>query len=144
LKTGERISSGKGSKMAYTLPEDFYYTKDHEWAQVDENIVSIGVTEFAQEQLGEVVYVELPEEGQKVNQGESFGVVESVKAASDLYAPVSGTVIEVNTALLEDPGSLNDDPMNDGWLIRIEMDSEKELAALMRAPDYRKLVSEKK
>lgn len=130
--------------MAYTLPEDFYYTKEHEWAQVDENIVSIGVTEFAQEQLGEVVYVELPEEGQKVNQGESFGVVESVKAASDLYAPVSGTVIEVNTALLEDPGSLNDDPMNDGWLIRIEMDSEKELAALMRAPDYRKLVSEKK
>jgi glycine cleavage system H protein len=128
----------------YALPEDFYYTKDHEWAQVDENIVTIGVTEFAQEQLGEVVYVELPEEGQKVNQGESFGVVESVKAASDLYAPVSGTVIEVNTALLEDPGSLNDDPMNNGWLIRIEMDTEKELAALMRVPDYRKLIAEKK
>ena len=128
----------------YALPEDFYYTKDHEWAQVDENIVTIGVTEFAQEQLGEVVYVELPEEGQKVNQGESFGVVESVKAASDLYAPVSGTVIEVNTALLEDPGALNDDPMNNGWLIRIEMDTEKELAALMRVPDYRKLITEKK
>lgn len=128
----------------YALPEDFYYTKEHEWAQVDENIVTIGVTEFAQEQLGEVVYVELPEEGQKVNQGESFGVVESVKAASDLYAPVSGTVIEVNTALLEDPGSLNDDPMNNGWLIRIEMDTEKELANLMRVPDYRKLISEKK
>jgi glycine cleavage system H protein len=128
----------------YALPEDFYYTKDHEWAQVDENIVTIGVTEFAQEQLGEVVYVELPEEGQKVNQGESFGVVESVKAASDLYAPVSGTVIEVNNALLEDPGALNDDPMNNGWLIRIEMDTEKELAALMRVPDYRKLITEKK
>lgn len=130
--------------MSYALPEDFYYTKDHEWAQVDENIVTIGITEFAQEQLGEVVYVELPEEGQKVNQGESFGVVESVKAASDLYAPVSGTVIEVNTALMEDPGSLNDDPMNDGWLIRIEMDSEKELANLVRAPEYRKMVTEKK
>ncbi|MES2964069.1 MAG: glycine cleavage system protein GcvH [Bdellovibrionota bacterium] len=130
--------------MSYALPEDFYYTKDHEWAQVDENIVTIGVTEFAQEQLGEVVYVELPEEGQKVNQGESFGVVESVKAASDLYAPVSGTVIEVNTALMEDPGSLNDDPMNDGWLIRIEMDSEKELANLVRAPEYRKMITEKK
>ena len=128
----------------YALPEDFYYTKDHEWAQVDENIVTIGVTEFAQEQLGEVVYVELPEEGQKVNQGESFGVVESVKAAADLYAPVSGTVIEVNNALLEDPGALNDDPMNNGWLIRIEMDTEKELAALMRVPDYRKLITEKK
>ena len=130
--------------MSYALPEDFYYTKDHEWAQVDENIVTIGVTEFAQEQLGEVVYVELPEEGQKVNQGESFGVVESVKAASDLYAPVSGTVIEVNMALMEDPGALNDDPMNDGWLIRIEMDSEKELANLVRAPEYRKMVTEKK
>lgn len=130
--------------MSYQLPEDFYYTKDHEWAQVDENIVTIGVTEFAQEQLGEIVYVELPEEGAKVNQGESFGVVESVKAASDLYAPVSGTVIEVNMALLEDPSSLNDDPMNDGWLIRIEMDSEKELANLIRVPDYKKLIAEKK
>ena len=130
--------------MSYQLPEDFYYTKDHEWAQVDENIVTIGVTEFAQEQLGEVVYVELPEEGAKVNQGESFGVVESVKAASDLYAPVSGTVIEVNMTLMEDPSSLNDDPMNDGWLIRIEMDSEKELANLMRVPEYKKLITEKK
>ncbi len=130
--------------MSYQLPEDFYYSKDHEWAQVDENIVSIGITEFAQEQLGEIVYVELPEEGAKVNQGESFGVVESVKAASDLYAPVSGTVIEVNSALLEDPSSLNDDPMNDGWLIRIEMDSEKELANLIRVADYKKLIAEKK
>jgi glycine cleavage system H protein len=127
--------------MSYQLPEDFYYTKDHEWAQVDENIVTIGITEYAQEQLGEVVYVELPEEGAKVNQGESFGVVESVKAASDLYAPVSGTVIEVNTALLEEPGALNDDPMNDGWLIRIEMDSEKELANLIRVADYKKLIN---
>jgi glycine cleavage system H protein len=130
--------------MSYQLPEDFYYTKDHEWAQVDENIVTIGITEYAQEQLGEIVYVELPEEGAKVNQGESFGVVESVKAASDLYAPVSGTVIEVNMALMEDPNALNDDPMNEGWFIRIEMDSEKELANLMRVPDYKKLVSEKK
>jgi len=134
----------KESEMSYQLPEDFYYTKDHEWAQVDENIVTIGITEFAQEQLGEVVYVELPEEGAKVNQGESFGVVESVKAASDLYAPVSGTVIEVNMTLVDDPSSLNDDPMNDGWLIRIEMDSEKELANLIRVPDYKKLISEKK
>jgi len=130
--------------MSYQLPEDFYYTKDHEWAQVDENIVTVGITEFAQEQLGEVVYVELPEEGAKVNQGESFGVVESVKAASDLYSPVSGTVIEVNSGLLEDPSPLNDDPMNEGWLIRIEMDSEKELANLLRVADYKKLISEKK
>jgi glycine cleavage system H protein len=127
--------------MSYNLPEDFYYTKDHEWAQVDENIVTIGVTDYAQSTLGEIVYVELPEEGQKVTQGETFGVVESVKAVSDLYAPVSGTVIEVNTPLTDNPGQINDDPNDEGWLIRIEMDSEKELAGLMRGPDYKKLIA---
>jgi glycine cleavage system H protein len=129
--------------MAFHIPEDLYYTKDHEWAQVDENIVTVGITEFAQEALGEIVYLELREEGSKVTQGESFGVIESVKAASDLYSPVSGTVIEVNTALIDDPSVLNDDPMNEGWLLRIEMDTEKELANLLRAPDYKKLTSEK-
>ena len=129
--------------MAFHVSEDFYYIKDHEWAQVDENIVIVGVTEFAQDQLGEVVYVDLPEEGQKVTQNQTFGVVESVKAVSDLYAPVSGTVIEVNSSLMDDPSSLNDDPNNEGWLVRIEMDSEKELANLMRAPEYKKLIAEK-
>lgn len=126
--------------MAFHIPEELYYTKEHEWAQVDENIVTVGITEFAQEQLGEIVYVELPEEGQKVTQGQSFGVIESVKAASDLYSPVSGTVIEINAGLNDDPSVLNDDPMNQGWLIRIEMDTEKELANLMRAPEYKKVV----
>jgi glycine cleavage system H protein len=125
---------------AFNVPEEYYYTKDHEWAQVDENVVTVGITEFAQDSLGEVVYVELPEEGQKVTQGEPFGVVESVKAVSDLIAPVSGTVIEVNMSMVDNPGAVNDDPMNDGWLIRIEMDTEKELANLMRAPDYKKLI----
>lgn len=129
--------------MAFHIPDDLYYTKDHEWAQVDENIVTVGLTEYAQEALGEIVYLELREEGAKVTQGESFGVVESVKAASDLYSPVSGTVIEVNTALIDDPSVLNDDPMNEGWLLRIEMDTEKELANLMRAPEYKKLTNEK-
>ena len=129
--------------MVFHIPEDYYYTKEHEWAQVDENIVTVGITEFAQEQLGEVVYVDLPEEGQKVTQNTTFGVVESVKAVSDLYSPVSGTVIEVNMALMDDPSSLNDDPINNGWLVRIEMDSEKELANLMRAPDYKKLIADK-
>src|ERR1700722_3379321 len=127
--------------MAETqIPAEFLYTKDHEWAQVDDNVVSVGITEYAQDALGEVVYVELPEEGQKVTQGEPFGVVESVKAVSDLVAPVSGTVIEVNMSMTDNPGTLNDDPMNDGWLIRIEMDTEKELANLMRAPDYKKII----
>ncbi len=125
----------------FRVPEENYYTKDHEWAQVDENVVTVGITEYAQDSLGEVVYVELPEEGQKVTQNEPFGVVESVKAVSDLVAPVSGTVIEVNTSVVDDPGTLNDDPMNNGWLIRIEMDTEKELANLMRAPDYKKLIN---
>ena len=126
------------------IPAELQYTKEHEWAQVDENIVTIGITEFAQDSLGEFVYVELPEEGQKVNQGEPFGVIESVKAVSDLFAPVSGTVIEVNMSLTDDPSVLNDDPVNNGWLIRIEMDTEKELANLMRAPDYKRLIAENK
>src|SRR5271163_1228210 len=105
---------------SFNVPEDYYYTKDHEWAQVDENVVTVGITEYAQDTLGEVVYVELPEEGQKVTQGEPFGVVESVKAVSDLVAPVSGTVVEVNEGVLEEPGVINDDAMNEGWLVRIE------------------------
>jgi len=125
----------------FVVPEENYYTRDHEWAYVDENIVTVGITEFAQDQLGEIVYVDLPDQGNKVTQSEGFGVVESVKAASDLLAPVSGTVIEVNDSLADEPGILNDDPMNDGWLLRIEMDTEKELANLIRAGEYRKLIS---
>ena len=128
----------------FRVPEENYYTKDHEWAFVDENLVTVGITEFAQNSLGEVVYVELPEEGDKVVQNVSFGVVESVKAVSDLLSPVSGTVIEVNNGLLDDPAEINDDPMNDGWLVKIEMDTEKELAILMRAPEYKKLMTESK
>jgi glycine cleavage system H protein len=129
--------------MKYKVPEEYYYTKDHEWAQVDENIVTVGITDYAQSNLGEIVYVELPEEGQKVTQNETFGVVESVKAVSDLFSPVTGTVIEINSGLVDDPGNLNDDPMEEGWLIRIEMDSERELANLMRAPDYKSLIAKK-
>src|SRR5580692_5100052 len=122
------------------VPPELMYTKDHEWAHVDDNVISVGITEYAQDALGEVVYVELPEEGQKVTQNEPFGVVESVKAVSDLIAPVSGTVVEVNEALTEQPGNVNDDPYGDGWMIRIEMDSEKELATLMTPADYEKLI----
>ncbi len=122
------------------LPEELYYTKEHEWASVDENIVTVGVTEYAAQSLGEIVYLEIPEPGQKVTANEAFGVIESVKAVSDLYAPVSGTVIQVNEVLLNNPGPINDSPMDDGWLIKIEMDHEKELMNLMRAPDYKKLI----
>ncbi|MGH1468541.1 MAG: glycine cleavage system protein GcvH [Bdellovibrionales bacterium] len=127
--------------MAHKVPEDLYYTKEHEWAYVDENIVTVGVTSFAQESLGEIVYAELPDEGQKVTQHEPFGVIESVKAVSDLISPVTGTVIETNAVLMDKPGTLNDDPWNDGWLIRIEMDTEKELASLIKASEYKKLIA---
>ena len=126
--------------MKYTFPEQNYYTKEHEWAHVDENIATVGITDFAQDALGEIVYVELPDDGQKVAQGDIFGVIESVKAVNDLYAPVSGTVLDVNSALMKDPSPLNDGPMKQGWLIRIEMDSEKELNALLKVDEYKKLV----
>lgn len=127
--------------MAY-YPDDLYYTKEHEWASVDENIVTVGITNYAQENLGEVVYVEIPEPGQKVTANETFGVVESVKAVSDLYAPVSGTVIQVNEGISDNPGPINDSPMDEGWLIKIEMDHEKELMNLMRSADYKKLIEQ--
>ncbi len=129
--------------MGFNIPEENHYTKDHEWANVDENIVTVGITEYAQDSLGEIVYAELPEEGQKVTQSEPFGVIESVKATNDLIAPVSGTVIEVNEGIESNTGILNDDPMNEGWLIRIEMDNEKELANIIRAPEYRRLIEQK-
>ncbi len=120
--------------------DGFYYTKEHEWASVDENIVTVGITDFAQDQMGEIVYVELPDEGQKLAQSDPFGSIESVKAANDLFAPVSGTVVEVNSSIIDEPGILNEDPMNDGWLIRIEMDNERELVQLLKAKDYKKLI----
>ena len=130
-----------GDSKNFIIPEENYYTKDHEWALVDENLVTVGITEYAQDQMGEIVYVELPESGQKVTQSEPFGVVESVKAVSDLKAPVSGTVVEVNESLTDKPGVINDDSMNEGWLVRIEMDTEKELVSLMRAGAYRKHIA---
>lgn len=125
-----------------SVVDNFYYTKDHEWASVDENIVTVGITDFAQDQMGEIVYVDLPDEGQKLAQNDSFGSIESVKAANDLYAPVAGTVVEVNSSIVDEPGILNEDPMNDGWLVRIEMDNERELASLMKAKEYKKLIEE--
>ena len=127
--------------MSNKVPDDLYYTKEHEWAYVDENIVTVGVTGYPQDTLGEIVYAELKDEGLKVTQNETFGVIESVKSVSDLFSPVTGTVIEMNSAIIDNPGIINDDPWNDGWLIRIEMDSEKELASLLKPSDYKKLIA---
>ena len=123
------------------IVEGYYYTKNHEWIHVDETTATIGITAYAQEQMGEIVYVDLPDEGQKVVQNEPFGAIESVKAANDLYSPVSGTILEVNT-IAEDIGMLNDDPMDEGWIIRVEIDNERELANLMKSTEYKKYLKE--
>lgn len=125
------------------FPEDLKYTREHEWARLeDDNVVSVGITDYAQESLGEVVFVELIEAGAQVSQGEAFGVVESTKAVSDLYAPVSGTVVEVNDTLMDSPGLINEDPYEDGWMIRIEMRDRRELDKCMSAVEYQAFIEE--
>lgn len=124
------------------FPEDLKYSKEHEWARVENDGVVVGITDYAQENLGEIVYVELPEEGSEVSIAEAFGVVESTKAVSDLYAPVSGTVTEVNDTLIDNPELINEDPYEDGWMIRIAMSDERELSKLMNAAQYAKFIEE--
>lgn len=117
-------------------PDDLRYTKEHEWARPADGRVTIGVTEYAQDALGEVVYLELPETGSEVSKEETFGVIESVKAVSDLYSPVTGKVIEVNSALVDAPEMVNSDPYGDGWLIVVEPADQAELDELMSAKEY--------
>jgi len=122
------------------LPEDLKYTKEHEWVRVEGNIATIGITEYAQEQLGDIVYVELPEVGSETEQMKAFGVIEAVKTVADLYAPVSGKVTEVNEKLSSDPTLVNHSPYGEGWILRIEMSSPEEVGKLMGAEDYQKLI----
>jgi glycine cleavage system H protein len=118
------------------------YTKDHEWIRVDGDLAVVGITDYAQSQLGDVVYVELPEIGRRVEQGKEAAVVESVKAASEVYAPVSGEVVEVNEALAGDPARVNADPIGEGWFIKLRLDDPKQLDALMDEEAYRHFVEE--
>ena len=122
-----------------TYPTELKYTKDHEWIRLDESIGQIGITDYAQEQLGDVVYVELPEVGRVVTQGEQFGSVESVKAVSDLYCPVSGEVVEVNTALETQPELVNKDP-HQNWIIVVKLSKPDELDTLIDADAYGELI----
>ncbi|GMT42177.1 MAG: glycine cleavage system H protein [bacterium] len=121
-------------------PEGLRYTKEHEWTREEENIVTIGITDYAQGELGDVVYVELPDEGMAVNAGEPFGVVESVKSVSDLYSPISGTVVEANARLNDEPEVVNGSPYNDGWLMKVECADKSELDKLMTADEYMEFV----
>ena len=117
-------------------PEGLKYSKEHEWLNVEESAAVIGITHFAQDSLGDVVFVELPQVGDEVRQFEKMGEIESVKAVSDLYSPVSGTVIEVNDGLNDSPELVNDSPYEDGWMLRVELADESEVSALMSASEY--------
>ncbi len=124
------------------LPEGLKYTKEHEWARIEGTRVVVGITDFAQEELGDVVFVELPEPGTAVAAEGTFGVVESVKAVSDLYCPVSGTIIEINTDLEDHPELVNDAPYENGWMIVIEASNAAEFNELLSPADYQSYVEE--
>ena len=128
--------------MAYETPSNLLYASSHEWVTTDGGEVTVGITDYAQHALGDVVFVELPEVGRTLEQGDTFGVVESVKAASDLYAPVSGEVVAVNEALIDAPETVNNDPYTAGWMIKVRArDFENERGALMDAAAYEQQVA---
>jgi glycine cleavage system H protein len=124
------------------FPNDVRYTSEHEWARLEGDLVTVGITSYATDQLGDVVFVELPEVGRKLEAAKPFGVVEAVKTVSDLFTPVAGEVVEVNRALADDPGRVNQSPFGDGWMIRIRPTSADDLERLMSREDYAKLVEE--
>jgi len=124
------------------IKSELKYSKDHEWVLVEGNKVKIGITDHAQDSLGDVVFVDLPEEGDEVTANESFGTVESVKAVSDVYSPVSGKVVESNSALADSPELVNSDPYGEGWMIVVELDDPSQLDDLMSAEEYEAFLKE--
>ncbi len=124
------------------VPKDLRYTKDHEWVRIDGDAATIGITEYAASQLGDIVFVELPESGRAFEQFATFGVVESVKAVSDLFAPISGEVIEANGALAAKPELVNGDPYGEGWMIRLRAPNQEEIDGLLDAAAYDALIAE--
>jgi glycine cleavage system H protein len=124
------------------IPKELLYTREHEWARIEGNRVTVGITDYAQGQLGDVVYVELPVEGDRVRAGETFGVIESVKAVSDLFAPVSGEVAQVNGEMVDHPEWVNQDPYGKAWLIVVAMDDPKEQQSLLDAAGYEAVIAQ--
>ncbi|AEF95117.1 Glycine cleavage system H protein [Desulfotomaculum nigrificans CO-1-SRB] len=124
------------------VPADLKYSKEHEWVKVDGNRAIVGITDFAQESLGDIVFVELPSVGDTVEVDDTFGVVESVKTASDLYVPVSGEVVEVNNEVIDSPELVNQDPYGKGWMMVVEMSDPSQLDNLMSAEEYKAMVEE--
>ena len=125
------------------IKDDLKYTKEHEWVKLEGDVATMGITDYAQKELGDVVFVELPQVGTKVEQMKSFGVIEAVKAVSDLFSPLTGEVIEVNHQLESQSNLINSDPYEQGWIIKIKMKDPKELEALLSPAEYRKLVESK-
>ena len=123
-------------------PEELHYTQSHEWVRIDGDVGTIGITDYAQKELGEIVYLELPEVGHVFNANDEFGTVESVKAVSELFTPVSGEVVEVNKGAVAEPGIVNDDPFGDGWLIKMKLTTDEEVGKLMTAEQYASYVQQ--
>jgi glycine cleavage system H protein len=124
-------------------PSDYRYTKDHEWIKLDGPVGTIGITDYAQAELGDVVFVELPKAGTQVKAGQSFGTVESVKAVSEIFTPVSGEVVETNAALADSPEKINQDPHGAAWLVKVRLADPKEISGLMDAAAYQAYIAEK-
>jgi glycine cleavage system H protein len=122
------------------IPEDLRYTKDHEWIRVQGDVGTVGITDHAQEELGDIVYVELPKAGAKLEQSATFGSVESVKAVSDIYSPVSGEVTEANSALADAPEKVNDDPYGEGWIMKLRLSTPQQVESLMTSAQYQEYV----
>ncbi len=122
------------------VPADLKYTEDHEWVRVEGDMLTIGITDFAQQQLGDVVFVEIETEGENLSKGETFGTIEAVKTVSDLFMPVSGTVTELNPELENAPETVNTDPYNEGWMIKVKMDNPAEVEELLSAEAYKEII----
>jgi glycine cleavage system H protein len=123
-------------------PQDLHYARSHEWVRIDGEVGTIGITDYAQKELGEIVYLELPEVGHVFDADEEFGTVESVKAVSELFTPLSGEVVEINKGAVAEPGIVNDDPFGDGWLIKLKLSTDEEVSKLLSAEDYAEYVKQ--
>ena len=125
-----------------TVPSELKYSKEHEWVKVDGNVVTIGITEYAQGELGDIVFVELPDVDDEINEGDTFGSVESVKTVSELYAHVSGKIIETNEELEDSPEFVNESPFEKAWMVKVELDDESQLDELLSAEQYAEMIGE--
>ena len=122
------------------IPDNIKYTEEHEWVRIDNNIAIIGITDFAQSELGDIIFVEFPEEGMTVNQKESIGTLEAVKTVADIFSPLSGYILELNESLESTPELINEDPYKDGWILKIKISNREELKSLLSNLDYKKII----